>query len=78
MQVVEVDDVIVQVLGAHQQVADDAGVFGYFNPNGIIDCPHRGQSMGVRSDAAGALHKMVSIPGVSTLQDKFNTAEHLT
>jgi len=34
--------------------------------------------MCVRSDAAGALNKMVGIPGISTLQDELNAPEHLT
>ena len=74
---IKVNYVIMLELGAHKQVSNDARIVGYFNPNGVIDCPHRGQSMGVRSDAAGALHKMVGIPGISALQDEFNTPEHL-
>ncbi len=65
-------------LGAHQQVTNDAGVLRNFDTHGVIDCPHRGQSMCVRSDAAGALHKMVGIPRISALQHKFNATEHLT
>ena len=33
--------------------------------------------MGVGSDPARALHKMVGIPRVATLQDQLNTPEHL-
>jgi hypothetical protein len=33
--------------------------------------------MGVGSDTAGALHKMVSIPGIPALQNELNTPEHL-
>jgi hypothetical protein len=74
---IKMDNMIVLELGAHQQVANDAGVFRNFNTDGIIDCPHRGQSMCVRSDAAGALYKMVRVAGISALQDDLNAPEHL-
>jgi hypothetical protein len=34
--------------------------------------------MGVRSDPARALHKMVRIPRIAALKDHFNAAEHLS
>jgi len=68
---------VVLELGAHQQVADDARVLGNLDADGVIDCPHRGQSMGVRSNPAGALHEMLGIPGVAPLQDQLDPAEHL-
>ena len=74
---IKVNDMIMLELGTHQKVANDACVFWYFNADGIIDCPHRGQSMGVRSDPAGTLYKMVGIPGISALQDHLNAPEHL-
>jgi hypothetical protein len=77
MQMIKVNNMIMLKLGAHKKVTDDARIFGNFNTHGIIDCPHRGQSMGVRSDAAGALHKMVGIPGISALQNELNTPKHL-
>jgi hypothetical protein len=72
-----VNNVIMLKLGAHKQVTDDARIFRDFNTHCIIDCPHRGQGMGVRSDAAGTLHKMVGIPGVSALQNELYTPKHL-
>ena len=64
-------------LGTHEKIANDARVFGYLDADCVIDCPHRGQSMCVSSDTAGALHEMVGIPGISALQDDFDPAEHL-
>jgi len=69
--------VIVLKLGAHQQVADDSRVLGDFDANGIVDCPHRGQSMGIRSNPAGTLHKMLGVPRIASLQDELDPAEHL-
>ena len=77
MQMIKMNNMIMLELGAHKKVTDDSGILGNFNPHRIIDCPHRGQSMCVRSDAAGALHKMVGIPGISALQNELNTPEHL-
>jgi hypothetical protein len=54
-------------LGSHQKIADEPCVSRYFNAHRIVDCPHRGQSMRVRSDAAGALHKVMGIPGIAAL-----------
>ena len=74
---IKMNNMIMLELGAHQQVTNDTSVLWNFNTHCIIDCPHRGQSMCERSDAAGALHKMVGIPGISALQDHLYTPEHL-
>jgi len=67
MQVIKVNDVIMLELSAHQKISNDARILGDFYAHGIVDCPHRGQSMGVRSDPAGTLNKMMGIPGISSL-----------
>ena len=77
MQMIKMNNVIMLELGAHEQIANDARIVGYLDADCIIDCPHRGQSMGVSSDAAGALHKMMGIPWISALQDDLDTPEHL-
>jgi hypothetical protein len=65
-------------LGGMHQVADDSGVFGNLDTNGGFDCPHRGQSMGVRSDAAGAGHEMMRVPRIAALKNQFDATEHLS
>jgi hypothetical protein len=77
MQMIKVNYVIMLELGTHEKIANDARIFRYFDADCIIDCPHRGQSMCVGSDTAGALHEMVGIPGISALQDNLDTPEHL-
>ena len=74
---IEMNQMVVLELGTHQQVAYNARILGNFNANGIVDCPHRGQSMGVRSNPAGTLHKMLGVPWIASLQDEFDPAEHL-
>ena len=74
---IKMNYMIVLELSSHQKISNDSCVFGYLHANGVIDCPHRGQSMGVRSDATGSLYKMMGIPGIAPLQDDFDAAEHL-
>ena len=71
------DDMIMLKLGAHQQVSDQTGIFRNLHADGVFNCPHRGQSMGIRSDPAGSCHKMVRIPWIPPLQNDFDTSEHL-
>lgn len=59
------DQMIVLDLGTMEQIANQAGVWGDFDTNGVFDCPHRGQSMDVRSDPAGALHKMLRVTRIA-------------
>jgi hypothetical protein len=65
-------------LHAHEQVSQDTGIGGNFDLDGIFDCPHRGQSMRVRSDTAGTLHEMMCIPRVASLENEFDAPEHLS
>jgi hypothetical protein len=58
-------------------VPDDSGVFWNLDVNCGFDCPHRGQSMGVRSDATGSGHKMVRIARIAPLKNKLDAAKHL-
>jgi hypothetical protein len=50
--VIEVYNVIVLVLGAMQEVSEDSGIVGNLDADCVFNCPHRGQRMDVRSDAA--------------------------
>ena len=72
MQMIKMNNMIMLKLGAHQKVADNSCVFGYLHANCVIDCPHRGHSMGVRSDAAGELYKMMGIPWIASLKDQLD------
>ena len=67
MQMIKMHNMVMLELGTHQQVSNDQCIFRNLDANRIIDCPHRGQSMGVRSDATRTLHKMVGVPGVASL-----------
>jgi len=78
MQMIEVNNVVVLKLCAMQQVSDKSCIFRYLYANGVFDCPHRGQSMCVRSDPARTLNKMVSISWVPPLENQFDAPEHLT
>jgi hypothetical protein len=73
-----VHQVIVLELRTVEKVADDARVRGYLDIDGIFDCPHRGQSMRVRSDPAGALHEMVRIARIASLENQLDSSKHLS
>jgi hypothetical protein len=71
------NNVIMLVLGTVHEVSDNAGIFGNLHANRVVDCPHRGQSMDVRSDPAGALHEMLGIARITPLENHFDAPEHL-
>ena len=75
---VKMDHVVVLKLGTVQKVADEARIRRNLHVDCIFDCPHRGQSMRVRSDPAGALHKMVGIAGIASLKNQFDSSKHLS
>jgi hypothetical protein len=68
--------VVLELYGVHH-VPDQSGVFGNPDTDCGFDCPHRGQSMGVRSDATGSGHEMMRIARVAPLENQFDAAEHL-
>jgi len=68
VQVIEMDDVIVLVLRAMHEVANQASILGIFTPT-ALSTASRGQSMNVRSDPAGTLHEMLGIPGIAPLPE---------
>ena len=61
-----------------EQVADKTRIGWNLNIDCIFDCPHRGQSMGVRSDPAGALHEMVGIARIASLKNQLDSSKHLS
>jgi hypothetical protein len=54
-------------LSAVKKVSYYASIFGDFYLNCVFDCPHRGQSVCVRSDSAGALNKMLGVSRIAPL-----------
>jgi hypothetical protein len=77
VEVIEVNDVIVLVLRSMHEVSYQACILRDLDADGVVDCPHRGQSMNVRSDPAGALHEMLGIPRIAPLQNELDAPEHL-
>jgi hypothetical protein len=49
---IEMDNVVMLVLRTVQEVSEDSGIVGNLDADCVFNCPHRGQSMDVRSDAA--------------------------
>ena len=76
VQMVEVNDVILHVLGAEHQVAHQFGVRRHGDPQGVFHGADRGQGMHGRADAAGPLAKSPRIAGIAPLEDLFESAHH--
>jgi hypothetical protein len=70
------DDVVLLVQGTVHEVADDPRILRNLHADGVFDCPHRGQSMDVRSNPAGALHEMLGIPRIAPLKNELDAPEH--
>ena len=64
VQMVEMHDVVLHVLGAEHQVADQFGVGRNDDAQRVLDGAHRGQGVHGGADAAGALGKR---PGVARI-----------
>jgi hypothetical protein len=77
VQVIEMHEMVMLVLGAVQQVAQNDGIFRNLNFGGTFHCPHRGQTVDVRSDPAGALDEVIRVTRITSLQNDFNASEHL-
>ena len=77
MQMIKMNQMVMLALGAVEQITDNTCILGDFDANGIFDCPHRGQIMGVRSDPAGSLDEQRGVTRIPSLQDHFDPPEHL-
>ena len=73
MQVVEVDDMVLQVLGGHDQVADQAGVVGDPDFERILHAADAGDGMDRGADPAETLGEVVGVPGIAALEDRFRS-----
>lgn len=71
------DDVIMLKLCAVKEVSEDTSVFRYLDTHSAFYCPHRGQGMGICSDPAGSLDKVMGITGIPSLENQLDTPEHL-
>lgn len=77
MEMIGMDNVIMLELSAVKKVSHYTRSVRYLDANCIFDCPHRGQSMCVRSDPARSLNKMLCISRVPALENQLDTPEHL-
>ena len=76
MQVVEVHHVIVHVLRADHQVADQVGVIGNVVVQRILDRAHRRNAMYERANAADALREGPRLARIAPAQDDLDPAHH--
>ena len=76
VQVVEVDHVVLHVLDAFDQVADDPRVGRNLDSQSILYASHGGDGMYRRADAADALGEDPGVARVAPFQDHLDAAEH--
>ena len=77
-QMVEVQDVRLQVVGAQDQVAGDTAVAGHLDVEGVFLRQGGSHGMGGGAHAADALHDLGGVTRVAPFQNLFKTAEHPT
>ncbi|MNH79138.1 hypothetical protein D3C73_314560 [compost metagenome] len=75
-ELVEVDYVIVDVVGRDDEVADELGIDRHLGADGVFHCPHRSDGMNGGADPADALHYHPSIARVVALDDLLHPAPH--
>ena len=73
---IEVDHVILHHLRACDQIADDPGVLGNVNAEGIFNRTDAGERMHHGADTADTLRPDPGLPGIAALQDNLHAAEH--
>jgi len=78
MQTIKMYNMVLLKLCPVQQVPDDTRVVRDLDPYGIFHCPHRGQIMGVGSDATGTLNKKRGITRVPAFQYILYSPKHLS
>src|SRR4051794_4535998 len=76
MQVIEMDHMILHVLDTDDDIADQLGIGGHLDVQGIFHRPDRGDGMDGRTDPAEALGEVPGVAGITPLQDRLNAPEH--
>ena len=76
MKLVEMDDVILHRLRCSNDVANQAGVVGDFDPQGILNRSDRRQCVDRRADSANALRPNPGFARIPAPQDHLNSPEH--
>ena len=75
VQVIEVHHVVVQVLHAQHEVADERGVAGQLYLHGVFQRAGGRQGMGIGAHAAGAGGEELGVARVAALEDGFQSTE---
>ena len=76
VQVIEVHHVVVDVLRADHQVADQLRIRRHVGTDRVLDGANRGHAVHERADAADALRERPGIARIAIPQDDLDTADH--
>ncbi len=77
MQVIEVDDMIMKILGTEDQISDQRGVFRNMHVQGVFNATRGCKGVSVGTHAAGPLGKMLGILRITPFEDDFQSSEKL-
>jgi hypothetical protein len=75
---VKMDDMVMLILHTVQQVSYQSGIGRDFYAHGVLNRPHGRKPVDIRAHAAGALHEMLGVSGITSLEYHFDAPEHLT
>jgi hypothetical protein len=76
MEVIEVNNVILNILRARDDIADEPRVVRNFNTQCVFNRPDRSQRMHGRADAADPLSPDPRLARIAPAQDQFDAPEH--
>ena len=76
MEVVKVDDVVLEIVGAEDEIPDQLRVGRHGDGESILDGPHGSQRMDGRADTAGALAESPGVTRIPAPEDNFDAADH--
>ena len=77
VQVIEVDDMIMKILGTENQIPDQRGVFRNMHVQGVFNATRGCKGMGVGAHAAGSLGEMLGVLGITPFENDLQSPEKL-
>jgi hypothetical protein len=78
MEMIEVDNVVLNVLNTRDEIPDDPGVVGDFDPQSIFNSSHGADGVNRRSDPSYTLGHEPDFAWITSFEDDLQPPEHGT
>ena len=75
-ELIEVDDVVLNVKGGVQEIADDVRILRNLDPDRVLNRADGGKGVNARADAADAFNERPGVARIAALQNHFKAAPH--